>query len=57
MADRSRFAKGIASLELSHTDRAISFLWYYRQTQEFEERTASELANDLHDEGPNHGSK
>lgn len=51
MADRSCFAKGIASLELSHTDRAIAFLWYYRQTQEFEERTASELANDLHDEG------
>ncbi len=51
MADRTRFAKAIASLELSHTERAISFLWYYRQTQEFEERTASELANDLHDEG------
>ena len=50
MADRSRFAKGIASLGLSHTDRAIALLWYYRQTQEFEERTASELANDLHDE-------
>ena len=50
MADRSRFAKGIASLELSHTERAIAFLWFYRQTQEFEERTASELANDLHDE-------
>jgi hypothetical protein len=51
MADRSRFAKSIASLDLSHTDRAVALLWYYRQTQEFEERTASELANDLHDEG------
>jgi hypothetical protein len=51
MADRSRFAKNISSLELSHAERAIAFLWYYRQTQEFEERTASELANDLHDEG------
>lgn len=51
MADRTHFATAIASLELSHTERAISFLWYYRQTQEFEERTASELANDLHDEG------
>jgi len=51
MADRARFAKGIASLDLSHTDRAVALLWYYRQTQEFEERTASELANDLHDEG------
>lgn len=51
MADRSRFAKGIALLGLSHTERAIGLLWYYRQTQEFEERTASELANDLHEEG------
>jgi hypothetical protein len=51
MADRSSFAKGLASLDLSHTDRAIALLWYYRQTQEFEERTASELANDVHDEG------
>jgi hypothetical protein len=49
--DRSHFAQDIASLESSHTDRAIAFLWYYRETQEFEERTASELANDLHDEG------
>lgn len=30
---------------------AIALLWYYRQSQEFEERTASELANDLHEEG------
>jgi hypothetical protein len=51
MTDRSRFAKGIASQELSHTARAIALLWYYSQTQQFEERTASELANDLHDEG------
>lgn len=51
MADRSRFARGIASMDLSHADRAVAFLWYYRQTQEFEERTASELASDLHDEG------
>ena len=51
MADRSRFARGIASLGLSHTERAVALLWYYRQSQEFEERTASELANDLHDEG------
>lgn len=50
MGDRSRFASRLATLELSHIDRAVAFLWYYRQTQEFEERTASELANDLHDE-------
>ncbi len=51
MATRTDFAQKIAGLPLSHLERAIAFLWYYRQTQEYEERTASELANDLHDEG------
>ncbi len=51
MATRAGFSKKLASLGLSHTERAIAILWYYRQTQEFEERTASELANDLHDDG------
>ncbi|UVT20813.1 MAG: hypothetical protein H8K03_02515 [Nitrospira sp.] len=50
MVDRPTFSKSIASLNLSHADRAIALLWYYRQTQEFEERTAFDLANDLHDE-------
>jgi len=48
---RTEFAQKIAELGLSHVERAIAFLWYYRQTQEYEERTASELANDIHDEG------
>jgi len=47
---REGFAKELAKITLLHTDRAIAFLWYYRQTQEFEERTAKELANDLLDE-------
>ncbi len=51
MANRTSFARGLAKLTLSHRDRAVALLWYYRQSQEFEERTASELANDLHDEG------
>lgn len=51
MESRSGFARAIGQLSLSHVERATAFLWYYRQTQEFEERTASELANDLHDEG------
>ncbi len=51
MVDRSRFAQCIASLDLSHTDRAVALLWYYRHTQEFDETTASELPNDLRDEG------
>ncbi len=41
------FAQKLAQLNLSHLERAVALLWYYRQTQEFEERTASELANDL----------
>jgi len=48
---RSGFARELAKLTLPHVGRAVAFLWYYRQTQEFDERTASELANDLHDEG------
>lgn len=51
MESRSGFARALGDLSLSHAERAIAFLWYYRQTQEFEERAASELANDLHDEG------
>ena len=50
MESRQGFARALADLALSHVERAIAFLWYYRQTQEFEERTASELASDLQDE-------
>jgi hypothetical protein len=50
MIKRNEFAQKIAELELSHAERAIAFLWYYRQTQEYEERSASELASDFHDE-------
>lgn len=50
MKTREGFARELAKLTLSHTDRAIAFLWYYRQTQQFEERTAPALANDLHEE-------
>jgi hypothetical protein len=49
--NRSGFAQKIAGLELDHTEKAIAFLWYYRQTQEYEERSACELAKDLHEEG------
>lgn len=51
MKSRSDFARDLAALPLTHSDRAIALLWYYRATQEFEERTASELAADLHEEG------
>ena len=50
MVSRKQFAKGLAKLPLSHADRAIALLWYYRETQAFDERSPSELAADLHDE-------
>jgi len=48
---RSEFAKKIAPLKLTHAERAVSFLWFYRRTQQFDERSAGELADDLHEEG------
>jgi hypothetical protein len=51
MKTRQEFCQRLAKLELDHQGRAIALLWYYRQSGEFEERSASELANDLHDEG------
>lgn len=51
MANRGEFVKNLAALNLSHLERAVALLWYYRETQEFEERTPLELAEDLHDEG------
>jgi len=51
MASRSEFSRHLAELNLSHTDRAVAFLYYYRETQEFEERSASDLSGDLHEEG------
>ncbi len=51
MATRSDFARSIATIDLSHADRAIALLWFYRQTQQYDERTAGELAIDLHEEG------
>lgn len=35
----------------THVARAVALLWYYRQTQEFEERTAGDLASDLQETG------
>jgi len=51
MANRSDFSRNLAQLDLTHVDRAVAFLYYYRETQEFEERSASDLAADLHEEG------
>jgi hypothetical protein len=51
MVSRSEFSQHLATLYLSHADRAVALLYYYRETQEFDERSASDLAADLHDEG------
>jgi hypothetical protein len=51
MTTRNDFCLKLANLSLSHADRAIALLWYYRQRQEFDERTASDLASDLREEG------
>ncbi|MCK4793171.1 MAG: DUF4145 domain-containing protein [Desulfobacteraceae bacterium] len=48
---RKNFAEKISQLTTSRTEQAIAFLWFYRYTQSFEERTASELASDLAEEG------
>jgi hypothetical protein len=51
MTSRSDFSRNLAKLKLSHADRAIAFLYYYRETQEYDERSVPNLAEDLHDEG------
>jgi hypothetical protein len=50
MDKRKSFSEKLAKLNLKHLERAIAYLWYYRQTAEFEERSASEIANDLHED-------
>jgi hypothetical protein len=51
MKSRAEFCADLSNLNLTHMDRAIALLWFYRQTQEFEERAAADLAADLHEEG------
>lgn len=51
MQTRSDFAKKLSQLALTHEERATAFLWYYRSTQQFEERSAKELSDDMHAEG------
>ncbi len=50
MSDRSSFVGHISQLDLSRVEQAIALLWYYRQTQSYDERTAKELAEDLNEE-------
>jgi hypothetical protein len=47
MRTRNEFCLAIVGLDLSVVDRAVALLWYYRETQTFDERSARELGNDL----------
>jgi len=51
MSDLGAFVARIAALPLTAVDRAVALLWYFRQAQEFDERTAAELADDLRANG------
>lgn len=51
MPNRTNFLREISRLNLNQTEEAIALLWFYRQTQAFEERSATELAVDFRDEG------
>jgi len=51
MLSRKKFIENIAPLNLTRAGQAIALLWFYRQNQAFEERSANELADDLRDEG------
>jgi len=56
MTARSEFSQRISQDSYTHWERAVAFLWFYRQTQEFEERTAPELADDMSEEGFPHAN-
>ncbi len=51
MVTRTNFLREISRLGLTQTEEAIALLWFYRQTQTFDERSANELAADFRDEG------
>ncbi|MDD5102792.1 MAG: hypothetical protein PHX93_00145 [Candidatus Peribacteraceae bacterium] len=49
--NRENFIKKVAMQNLTRAGQAIALLWFYRETQTFEERSASELADDLRTDG------
>lgn len=51
MDEIEQFSRKLSQIETKKVKLAIALLWYYRRNQTYEERTASELANDLHDLG------
>lgn len=51
MNERSVFCNQLVELNLNQSDLAVALLWYYNSNEIHLDRTASELANDLHKEG------
>ena len=45
------FGNKLSALTVSPVDRAVALLWFYRQTQAFDERSPNELSSDLHELG------
>jgi len=41
------FAEKLSIMDLTRLEQAVAFLWFYRYTQAYGERTVSELADDL----------
>lgn len=51
MKSKQEFCADLAEMDLTATERAVAIIWFYKQSQEFEERSASDLASDMQDEG------
>jgi hypothetical protein len=51
MDSRRQFLIRLAEDAPSRTEQAIALLWYYEQAQIFTERSATDLAGDIQDEG------
>lgn len=49
MATNEAFWLRLAEEDMTHIDRAIAALWYFRHTQQYDERSSSDLASDLQD--------
>src|SRR5688500_8944581 len=51
MKSRAEFLGQLNGSDITHSERAIALIWFYRETQQYEERSAAELAKDLREEG------
>lgn len=51
MSQRAVFCSHLSGLDLNQQDLAAALLWFYNETGLHVDRTAPELANDLHEEG------